>query len=147
MTPANNGQIGGNHYQIDGPQHWDIITETMGVSYLIGCATKYLFRYEKKNGLEDLKKAKHYVTRLKEACLSSREVPCCFPMLAWSYLQKHSEATGMNPLAYNACRLLFSVNQPGFQFSDLDDALSLIDELIRDYTNHLLDLERMEGHE
>ena len=57
-------QIGGDHYRAE-IQHWDFITDN-GFSYLRGCATKYLARYRKKNGLEDLHKAEHYIEKLRE---------------------------------------------------------------------------------
>lgn len=61
---ANDKQIGGEHYK-SAYQHWDWATEH-GLSYLAGCATKYLVRWRKKNGVEDLDKAAHYVEKLVE---------------------------------------------------------------------------------
>lgn len=61
---ANDRQIGGSHYAA-GLQHWDLI-ERYGVGYLEGCATKYVTRHRKKNGLQDLRKAEHYVDKLIE---------------------------------------------------------------------------------
>lgn len=62
---ANGRQIGGAHYASDKVQHWDFV---MGhkLNYLEGNATKYLSRWRKKNGLQDLEKAEHYVTKLIE---------------------------------------------------------------------------------
>lgn len=59
---ANNRQEGGSHYASE-YQHWDFILDT-GLSYLEGCATKYISRARKKNGQEDLKKAIHYVEKM-----------------------------------------------------------------------------------
>lgn len=61
---ANTKQIGGSHYRAE-LQHWDLV-ERYGVGYLEGCATKYLTRFEKKNGLQDLDKALHYAEKLLE---------------------------------------------------------------------------------
>ncbi len=61
---VNEKQIGGNHYRCK-YQHWDFVTNNE-LHYLQGCATKYLARYRKKNGLQDLEKAVHYVEKLKE---------------------------------------------------------------------------------
>ena len=67
MRKTNDFQHGGDHYSKGiSLQHWDICV-TFGVGYLEGCATKYLTRWRKKNGVEDLRKAQHYVTKLKEA--------------------------------------------------------------------------------
>lgn len=63
---ANDKQIAGSHYKAkDGKQHWDICVEKR-VPYLIGCATKYLFRWKDKNGIQDLEKALHYVEKTVE---------------------------------------------------------------------------------
>ncbi len=61
---ANKTQVGGEHYKV-GYQHWDMVCDT-GMPYLLGCATKYLIRWKHKNGLEDLKKAIHYIRKAEE---------------------------------------------------------------------------------
>lgn len=65
MSTANSRQVAGNHYQAGNFQHWDIV-DTWGVGYLEGCCTKYLSRFRKKNGLQDLQKADHYLQKLIE---------------------------------------------------------------------------------
>jgi hypothetical protein len=62
---ANDRQVGGDHYKTDGVQHWDIAVQE-GWDYLTGNATKYLWRWKKKNGLQDLLKARHFVDKLIE---------------------------------------------------------------------------------
>lgn len=72
MSGANATQIGGNHYAQGGDvQHWDFITVN-GIGYLEGCATKYVARWRKKGGIEDLKKARHYVQKLRECLAQNR---------------------------------------------------------------------------
>lgn len=61
---ANEGQIGGAHYKSE-YQHWDLVLDT-GMGYLEGCATKYVARWRKKGGIEDLQKALHYGVKLVE---------------------------------------------------------------------------------
>jgi len=61
---TNEYQIGGNHYAGD-YQHWDWVVDNE-MNYLLGCATKYIIRWRKKNGLEDLRKAIHYITKAEE---------------------------------------------------------------------------------
>lgn len=61
---ANEQQVGGDHYKSE-YQHWDFVIDT-GLHYLLGCATKYISRHEKKNGAEDLKKAIHYINKAQE---------------------------------------------------------------------------------
>lgn len=63
---ANSKQVGGSHYQRGGEQHWDRIWRLYGRGYFVGCATKYLERYHLKNGVEDLKKAQHFIQKLIE---------------------------------------------------------------------------------
>lgn len=61
---ANEMQVGGTHYQGD-YQHWDMVVDTR-MPYLLGCATKYIARYKKKHGSEDLRKAIHYIDKAVE---------------------------------------------------------------------------------
>lgn len=62
---ANDKQIGGNHYQCKAIQPWDyIISNNMG--YLEGTAVKYITRWKEKNGIEDIKKAIHFLEKLIE---------------------------------------------------------------------------------
>lgn len=66
---ANDGQVGGTHYRDvakGGEQHWDMMWRLFREAWFIGCITKYLFRYRKKNGLEDLRKGLHYYQKLIE---------------------------------------------------------------------------------
>lgn len=65
IAKPNSIQVGGTHYQGKGIQPWDyVIANNMG--YLEGCIIKYVTRYKDKNGLEDLKKAKHYLEKLMD---------------------------------------------------------------------------------
>ena len=57
-------QVGGTHYQKE-IQPWDIIS-VWGLDYWAGDVVKYILRYKYKNGVEDLKKAKHYLEYLIE---------------------------------------------------------------------------------
>lgn len=58
---ANSYQVGGTHYRAS-IQHWDFVAQ-LELDYFQGVATKYIARWRNKNGLEDLKKAAHYVTK------------------------------------------------------------------------------------
>ena len=68
---ANDKQVGGKHYKNDNglPDHWDVVMG-MGWDYLIGNATKYLWRLGRKGGpekaIEDLDKAMHYLAKKRE---------------------------------------------------------------------------------
>ena len=62
---ANEIQHGGEHYKKQAIQVWDYITQNE-IPYLEGNAIKYLSRWRDKGGIEDLKKAAHYVQKLIE---------------------------------------------------------------------------------
>lgn len=61
---ANSIQVGGGHYKTK-YEHWDLVLAT-GMGYLEGQATKYVVRWRKKNGVEDLRKALHFLNKLYE---------------------------------------------------------------------------------
>ena len=63
MPNPNEKQIGGAHYA-SSYQHWDYVRQALQNRYLEGCASKYIARYKKKNGLQDLEKAKHYLEKI-----------------------------------------------------------------------------------
>jgi len=62
---ANDYMHGGTHYKQFKYETWDVITD-WGLGYLDGNAVKYLSRWRLKNGIEDLKKARHYIDKLLE---------------------------------------------------------------------------------
>ena len=62
---ANEQQVGGAHYATKAIQPWDfIIANNLG--YLEGNIVKYVSRWKDKGGVEDLKKAQHYLQKLIE---------------------------------------------------------------------------------
>lgn len=62
-------QVGGSHYK-DMPIQPVEFIHGNGIGYMEGCAIKYLSRWKSKGGVEDLRKAIHFVELLIE--LSSR---------------------------------------------------------------------------
>jgi hypothetical protein len=68
--PANDLQIGGDHYRKKAMQPWDVMeawfTPEAFQGFLAGNAIKYLARHRDKGGVEDLKKARHYLDKLIE---------------------------------------------------------------------------------
>ena len=67
---ANEIQYGGDHYKKSSVSHWDFVYSDLGGDYLLGCATKYIFRFGKKgdraDAIQDLKKAIHYLQKKVE---------------------------------------------------------------------------------
>lgn len=58
-------QVGGSHYKDMAIQPVEFIHKN-GIGYMEGNAIAYLCRWRSKNGLEDLKKARHFIDLLIE---------------------------------------------------------------------------------
>lgn len=56
-------QVGGDHYKNLVIQPFEFI-ERNGIGFAAGNIIKYVCRYKTKNGIEDLKKARHYIDLL-----------------------------------------------------------------------------------
>lgn len=128
MSRANERQVGGTHYQC-GMQHWDIVSDH-GVPYLLGCATKYLMRWRQKNGVEDLRKAEHFV----EKCIDVEETGTSLvPPLSKGWprpsrwlVEAFCETNELGALEAQACRLLLGAET----IHDLEAARRTISGLI-----------------
>lgn len=73
-TKANDVQVGGHHYRAP-IQHWDFVAAN-DLDYFQGQITKYVTRWKKKNGIDDLYKARHFLQKyieLKEQELSDSD--------------------------------------------------------------------------
>jgi hypothetical protein len=68
---ANNHQVGGDHYRAKTIQPWDFIAAN-DIGFLEGNAIKYLARWKEKGGIDDLRKARHYVDKLIELELAKQ---------------------------------------------------------------------------
>jgi hypothetical protein len=62
---ANRSQVGGSHYKDLAIQPWDFICANQ-LGYLEGCIIKYVTRWRRKGGVEDLRKARHCLEKLME---------------------------------------------------------------------------------
>lgn len=65
QTAANVKQVGGKHYKQFKHQPWDVVLDWQ-LGYLDGTALKYIARWKDKNGIEDVKKAIHFLEKLVE---------------------------------------------------------------------------------
>lgn len=65
MSTANEIQIGGDHYKEKTIQPWDFIAANE-LGYFEGNIVKYVSRWKDKGGVNDLKKARHYLDKLIE---------------------------------------------------------------------------------
>ena len=88
MSKANERQVGGTHYQ-NKIQHWDWVASN-DLDYFQGQITKYVARWKNKNGVEDLKKAQHFLEKYIETQVNKNKdnIQQCF------YLE------GSEPLAH-----------------------------------------------
>ena len=61
-------QVGGDHYKDKAIQPWDAMQSWMSAEqfegFLRGNIIKYIARYPDKHGLEDIRKAQHYLEKL-----------------------------------------------------------------------------------
>lgn len=62
-------QVGGDHYKSQTIQPWDYMEACMSeeqfIGYLRGNVIKYVSRYDKKGGLQDIDKALQYLNKLR----------------------------------------------------------------------------------
>lgn len=70
---ANDRQVGGSHYQAK-HQHWDMVIEH-DLNYFEAQITKYVMRCRKKNGLQDLQKAMHFLEKYMENWETLNKLP------------------------------------------------------------------------
>lgn len=63
-------QVGGDHYMNMGVQPWKAMeswmTDEQLIGFMMGNVIKYVARWQDKNGIEDLRKASHYLEKLIE---------------------------------------------------------------------------------
>ena len=62
---ANEIQVGGDHYKLKTIQPWDFIAAN-NLGFFEGNIVKYITRWRDKAGVDDLRKAKHYLEKLIE---------------------------------------------------------------------------------
>jgi len=62
---ANEIQVGGDHYKLKTIQPWDFIAAN-NLGFFEGNIAKYVTRWRDKAGVDDLRKAKHYLEKLIE---------------------------------------------------------------------------------
>lgn len=72
MTNANATQEGGKHYKGKSVQHWDFVL-MHNMPYMEAQVFKYVLRWKQKNGLQDLRKARHFLDKLIEYELEAQK--------------------------------------------------------------------------
>ena len=102
-------QIGGDHYAKHKIQPWDIIDE-YGLNFYAGNVLKYLLRYKDKGGVEDLRKAKHYLEKLIE--VESKEAEMMKKEL--EELEKLIEKVESDKLKIDFAKGFYAIDSPEF---------------------------------
>lgn len=69
---ANDVQVGGDHYKIKSIQPWDFIAANK-IGFFEGNAIKYVTRWRDKGGIDDIRKAIHYLEKLIEVETCGRD--------------------------------------------------------------------------
>lgn len=97
MKKANDYQVGGGHYR-SSYIHWDWVLDT-NQGYLEGNATKYVSRARKKNGLQDLEKADHYVAKIIEcsAAAAPQKITGVGRSMAVAAIERFTAANDLSP--------------------------------------------------
>lgn len=65
MTKANDTQVGGTHYKKGGEEHWDRVAR-LRLDYFQAQIMRYVERWKDKDGVQDLKKARHFLDKYIE---------------------------------------------------------------------------------
>lgn len=125
---ANHNQVGGEHYKSE-YQHWDFVAD-VGMNYFEGQITKYVYRWRKKNGLQDLEKARHFAQKYREL-ITSRRIWPSHPKAdnqhkVLDFLQSNGlmDAFSLEGRIIKAASVVMSLNA-------LDAVIGWIDELIK----------------
>lgn len=126
MNP-NNRQVAGSHYSAT-IQHWDYVLLALDGRYLEGNITKYVCRHRKKNGVQDLEKAMHYLEKLQSVYVAGLLKPMStLPPVSLNVTEFISGNTLNNAEAMICMRLT-----QWRDAADLELVQSYIRELIKD---------------
>lgn len=80
---ANEKQVAGDHYKKYGDlQPWDVVIK-WNLGYLEGTALKYIARWRDKGGIDDIKKAIHFLEKLVEVESSAKPADSKLPNDSW----------------------------------------------------------------
>lgn len=124
MSTASTLQVGGNHYAAE-YQHWDW-AEEIGLGNMEYAATKYITRWRRKDGLQDLKKARSYVAKLMELHTNKSRVnpAVCIP----GAFDRFCTQNNVSGRERDVCLILNYWSR----YSDLESVLVIIRDIILD---------------
>ena len=121
-------QVGGTHYTDMKTQPLDLIVG-LGLGFLQGNAIKYLSRYPRKGGVEDLLKARDYC-RKAHALLDSEPTTECYQTRATRAVDAYCESNGIVGDVREAILSIVLLNW--------SKAVYLIDKIADDYRYYLI---------
>lgn len=128
-------QHGGDHYQAE-YQHWDWASD-IGMLYLAGTATKYLSRWRKKAGLDDLLKSRTYLEKMIACWDRTIYVDTIDPPANVDELtEKFVLSNNLGEVEARICRLLSNLYIDE-ECSRPKEALSLLEKLIDEESQRL----------
>lgn len=93
---ARSVQIGGDHYKKLAIQPFEYNTAN-GIGFAEGCAIKYLTRWKDKGGIEDLRKARHFIDMLIERETGNGQPHRSHPRTAMAIPHAPGPARDMRP--------------------------------------------------
>lgn len=140
MADSLKTQIGGNHYLDFKLQPIEFIVNN-NLGFIEANIIKYICRYKHKNGVEDLKKIKHYIGLAKE--LENRDyskfmVVCELQEEYTKYLinnaQKYCKINNIPEKEKNIIiKICLSICDIENRFTIFDEILEIVDDLIQEY--------------
>lgn len=124
VSKANERQVGADHYKTGGLEHWDIVN-LFQLDYFQGAITKYLFRWRKKDGVKDLRKAQHFMEKylelavLSEVFVEAAKEPSAYGPPVFAFTKGEVAPTGWVQYVFegaNADGYLYTCRQCGVKF-------------------------------
>lgn len=137
MSNADKIQHGGDHYKGVEYEHWNFVAD-MELDYFSACASKYIVRHAKKNGKQDVEKAKHFLLK-KIELIESGLLP--------APRKEHSQIWGAKAVLMKQFQRAYMVQQGSDEFlfiwgcclpthvDDLRSAVEAADRIIAEYVS------------
>lgn len=114
-------QVGGDHYRDMAIQPLDFIVQNR-LDFVQGNIIKYVVRYKKKGGLEDIDKALHYLLALRSEYVATH-APDVSPSAVASYFVRGRELEQVpDDVQELAVRILFRGEYPGITQEEMTKA-------------------------
>lgn len=110
---ANTRQVGGSHYKVGSlPEHWDLVVQ-YDWDYFQGQIIKYVMRHKKKNGVQDLQKAAHFLEK---------------------YIEEQTKLSGQ-PVRSVECSTTGEVHSPSQELPEYVPVTAVMDNATKQFVN------------